>query len=59
MLERLRSSGFGNSFVDSRGRGAARLHRVRIGPLTDSGEFDRVSRLLDAIGVDGALVMDP
>lgn len=60
MLVRLRSSGFDNSFVESRGRGDGRLHRVRIGPLAGADEFDRVRAALSAIGVEGSrLVMDP
>lgn len=60
MLERLRSGGLENSFVESRGSGGERLHRVRIGPLRDAGEFDRINALLDSIGVgNGRLVMDP
>ena len=60
MLERLRTGGFDNSFIESRGRGSARLHRVRIGPLEGADEFDRIRAGLAAIGVQGGrLVMDP
>lgn len=60
MLERLRSNGFDNSFVDSRGGDGTRLHRVRIGPLEDAADFDRISAVLSSIGVESSrLVMDP
>ncbi len=60
MLERLRSNGFEDSFIDARGRAGARLHRVRIGPLDGDDEFDRIRARLAAIGVEGGrLVMDP
>lgn len=60
MLERLRSNGFENSFVDSRGSDGTRLHRVRIGPLEDVADYDRISAVLSSIGVESSrLVMDP
>lgn len=60
MLERLRTNGFANSFVESRGNGVGRLHRVRIGPLEDVDEFDQIRSVLGAMGVYGSrLVMDP
>lgn len=60
LLERLRSNGFENSFVESRGGRGGRLHRVRIGPLEDTAAFDRIRARLSALGIDGSrLVMDP
>lgn len=58
LLGRLRRSGYADSFVtqadDSRG-----LHRVRIGPLANASQFDRVRDNLRSLGIEGArLVVD-
>ena len=48
-----------NSFIVSEGRGARALHRVRLGPIHDSAEFDRVKARLLAAGVTNPqLVVD-
>lgn len=59
LVARLRASGFANPTVVSEPDGRRLLHRVRLGPIRDSGEFDAVSARLLAIGVPGSrLVVD-
>jgi rare lipoprotein A len=50
LVERLKVSGFMNAFVAADADGRRALHRVRIGPLRDSREFDQVSARLRALG---------
>jgi rare lipoprotein A len=50
LVERLKVNGFVNAFVAADGDGRRALHRVRIGPLRDSREFDQVSARLRALG---------
>lgn len=55
MVSRLKQSGFDNTFVLAGGDDS--LYRVRIGPLSDSGQFDRVRRELSSLGLrDSRLV---
>ena len=59
LVERLEDAGFSNSFVLTSSGGRDRLHRVRIGPLGNVSEFDRVAAELRAVGVnDARLVQD-
>ena len=59
LVARLNADGFANTFIVSDGRGARALHRVRLGPIGDSAEFDRVrSRLLAAGVANPQLVVD-
>jgi rare lipoprotein A len=59
LAEQLKDQGFGESFVLTSGQGQDRLHRVRIGPIADSAEFDRIRADLRAVGVsDPRLVQD-
>ncbi len=59
LLERVRDEGFGDSFVLTSGAGRERLHRVRIGPVPNATQFDRIRTRLRAAGIDGArLVQD-
>lgn len=59
LVQRLRQGGFDNSFVVSTGQGSARIHRVRIGPLGNADEFDRIRYDLRAVGVfESRLVVD-
>jgi peptidoglycan lytic transglycosylase len=51
LYERLRRSGFENAFVISARDTQDKLSRVRIGPLADVAEFDRVSDGLRAMGL--------
>ena len=50
LVERLRASGFVNAFVVSEADGRRTLHRVRLGPLRDDGEFDQVRARLRSLG---------
>lgn len=60
LVERLRSSGFGNPFVVSEDGGRRSMHRVRLGPIRDSAEFDQLSARLRTVGVaDARLVTAP
>jgi rare lipoprotein A len=59
LVARLNADGFANSFIVSEGRGGRALHRVRLGPIRDSAEFDRVKARLLAAGVTNPqLVVD-
>jgi rare lipoprotein A len=59
LVARLRASGFANPTVFSEPNDRRRLHRVRLGPIRDSFEFDELSARLRAIGVAGPqLVVD-
>ena len=58
LVDRLRVNGFANSFVVSEDDGGRTLHRVRVGPLRDAAEFDRLSGQLRNLGVtDSHLVV--
>lgn len=60
LVERLRSNGFGNPFVVSEDGGRRSMHRVRLGPIRDSHEFDQLSARLRTFGVaDARLVTGP
>ena len=54
LVARLRASGFSNSTVVNEPGEGRRLHRVLLGPIADSVEFDQVSARLRAIGVSGS-----
>jgi rare lipoprotein A len=54
LVARLRASGFANPTVVSQPDGRRILHRVRLGPVRDAGEFDALSARLLAIGVPGS-----
>jgi rare lipoprotein A len=54
LVERLRASGFVNPLVYSDSANGRTLHRVRLGPIRDSQEFDQLSARLRGIGVAGA-----
>ena len=59
LVARLRASGFVNPVVFSEPNDRRRLHRVRLGPIRDSVEFDQLNTRLRAIGVSGSrLVVD-
>lgn len=59
LVARLSGSGFPNAFVVSEGGGRGALHRVRVGPLANDTEFDRVTGRLRALGFgDAHLVVD-
>lgn len=54
LVERLRASGFDNPTVVSETDKRRTLHRVRLGPVRDSVEFDELSARLRAMGVSGS-----
>jgi rare lipoprotein A len=59
LVARLRASGFSNPTVVSEPNDRRRLHRVWLGPLRDSVEFDELDARLRSIGMSGArLVVD-
>ena len=59
LVARLRGEGFRDSFVMTSGQGADRMHRVRIGPIDDSDEFDEIRDDLRRIDIrDIRLVQD-
>jgi rare lipoprotein A len=59
LVARLRASGFANSTVVSEPDDRRRLHRVWLGPVRDSVEFDELDARLRSIGVSGSrLVVD-
>jgi rare lipoprotein A len=59
LAARLRASGFANSSVVRKPSDSRRLHRVWLGPIRDSAEFDLLDSKLRAIGMSGArLVVD-
>jgi rare lipoprotein A len=59
LVARLRASGFSNSTVVSEPSDRRRLHRVWLGPVRDSVEFDAIDARLRSIGVAGSrLVVD-
>ena len=59
LVARLTAGGFGNTFIVSDAHGGRTLHRVRVGPLRDSAEFDRLKARLLAAGVaNPQLVVD-
>ena len=59
LVARLTADGFADTFIVSEGRGARTLHRVRLGPIRDTAEVDRVKARLLAAGVTNPqLVVD-
>lgn len=59
LTDLLKRNGFDNSFIVSGLDGGDSLHRVRIGPLSDSTQFDRVNDDLRSMGLEsGRLVAD-
>lgn len=59
LLQRLRASGFVNPTLVSAPEERRVMHRVRLGPIRDSVEFDQLNARLRSMGVSGArLVVD-
>jgi rare lipoprotein A len=59
LAARLRASGFANPTVVSEPNDRRRLHRVWLGPVRDSVEFDELDARLRSIGMSGSrLVVD-
>ncbi len=51
-LRMLRSNGFNQSFVFTDRQSQATLYRVRIGPIADVAEFDRMIDKLRDVGIE-------
>jgi rare lipoprotein A len=59
LAERLRSGSYGNVFVRDDQISGRRMYRVRIGPVPDVAEFDRVVGALERAGIsDAHLALD-
>lgn len=59
LLQRLRASGFANPTLVSAPEERRVMHRVRLGPIRDSVEFDQLNGRLRSMGVSGArLIVD-
>jgi rare lipoprotein A len=54
LLAKLRESSFGNVFIRETSVAGRTLYRVRIGPVPDVAEFDRVVAALESAGVHDA-----
>ena len=58
-VARLRAAGFGNAGVATSADAGRTLHRVRVGPVATSSEFDAVRAQLARAGFgDSRLVVD-
>jgi rare lipoprotein A len=59
LMEKLRGGGYGKVFVRDNEIAGRRMFRVRIGPVPDVAEFDRVVAALQRVGVgDAHLALD-
>jgi rare lipoprotein A len=54
LLVKLKGSNFDNAFIRGSTAGGRSLYRVRIGPVPDVAEYDRVVAALESIGVHDA-----
>jgi rare lipoprotein A len=54
LLEKLRDGGYGKVFVRDNEIAGRRMYRVRIGPVPDVAEFDRIVAALERDGVNDA-----
>ncbi len=54
LLRKLRGNGYTDAFVRADEIGGRRLYRVRIGPVKDVDDYDRIVGALARIGVDNA-----
>jgi rare lipoprotein A len=54
LAEKLRGGGYGNVFVRDDQIAGRRLYRVRIGPVPDVAEFDRIVAALEHVGINDA-----
>jgi rare lipoprotein A len=50
LVDTLKTHGFANAFVVTEDRRRKSVHRVRVGPLLDATEFDRVSEQIRTLG---------
>ena len=59
LLEKLRGGGYGKVFVRDNEIAGRRMYRVRIGPVPDVAEFDRIVAALERVGIsDAHLALD-
>ncbi len=59
LAQKLRGAGYGKVFVREDVLAGRRMYRVRIGPVPDVPEFDRIVAALDQAGVrDAHLALD-
>jgi rare lipoprotein A len=59
LVEKLRGGGYGKVFVRDNEIAGRRMYRVRIGPIPDVAEFDRVVAALERVGIsDAHLALD-
>jgi rare lipoprotein A len=59
LVAKLRGGGYGNVFVRENELAGRKMYRVRIGPIADVPEFDRVVAALERVGVnDARLALD-
>jgi rare lipoprotein A len=59
LLEKLRGGGYGKVFVRDNEIAGRRMYRVRIGPVPDVAEFDRIVAALERAGItDAHLALD-
>lgn len=54
LAEKLRGGGYGKVFVRDDQIAGRRMYRVRIGPVADVAEFDRVVAALEQVGINDA-----
>jgi rare lipoprotein A len=54
LLEKLRGGGYGQVFVRDNEIAGRRMYRVRIGPVPDVAEFDRIVAALERVGINDA-----
>jgi len=54
LVEKLRGGGYGKVFVRDNEIAGRRLYRVRIGPVPDVAEFDRIVAALERVGINDA-----
>jgi rare lipoprotein A len=53
-VDRLHASGFQNSFIVSNSERGTTMHRVRVGPVAGSDEYDRMAARLQSLGINDA-----
>ena len=54
LMEKLRGGGYGKVFVRDNEIAGRRMYRVRIGPVANVAEFDRIVAALERVGVNDA-----
>jgi len=59
LVNRLREAGYSNVAIRTERQSSRTLHRVRIGPIANVEEFDRVVARLKDLGVDDARLSTP